>query len=147
MNPTISNESTIQNNTIDFLKQMGYIFITQEENARLRNGKLGEVLLRDILLEQLQEINSFDYKGVEYKFSPKNIAKAIDELNVPLNEGLMSANQKISDKLMLGTSYDEELIDGVKKAFHSITLILTIRQTIGFTLPKSIPSIATSLPR
>lgn len=117
MNPTISAESTIQHNTIDLLKQMGYTFITQEENARLRNGKLGEVLLRDILLEQLQEINSFDYKGVEYKFSPKNIAKAIDELNVPLNEGLMSANQKISDKLMLGTSYDEELIDGVKKSF------------------------------
>lgn len=117
MNPNISNESTLQNNTIDLLKKMGYIFISQEDNVRARNGKLGEVILKDILLEQLQKINGFEYKGVEYTFSPKNIAKAIEELNVPLNEGLMSANQKISDKLMLGTSYDEELIDGVKKSF------------------------------
>ncbi|MDY0402432.1 HsdR family type I site-specific deoxyribonuclease [Sulfurovum sp.] len=117
MNPNISNETTIQSNTIELLKKMGYIFIGQEENARLRGGKLGEVILKDILLEQLQKINGFEYKGVQYKFSPKNIAKAIEELNVPLNEGLMIANQKISDKLMLGTSYDEELIDGVKKSF------------------------------
>ena len=75
------------------------------------------MIFKDILLEQLQKINGFEYKGVQYTFSPKNIAKAIEELNIPLNEGLMSANQKISDKLMLGTSYDEELIDGVKKSF------------------------------
>lgn len=117
MNPNISNETTIQNNTIELLKQMGYTFMSQEENTRLRGGKLGEVILKDILLEQLQKINSIEYKGVQYKFSAKNIAKAIEELNVPLNEGLMNANQKISDKLMLGTSYDEELIDGVKKSF------------------------------
>ncbi|MDX9744884.1 MAG: type I restriction endonuclease, partial [Arcobacteraceae bacterium] len=117
MNPNISNETTIQNNTIGLLKKMGYTFISQEENVKLRAGKLGEVVLKDILLKQLQKINSIDYKGVQYKFSTKNIAKAIEELNVPLNEGLMSANQKISDKLILGTSYDEELIDGVKKSF------------------------------
>jgi type I restriction enzyme R subunit len=117
MNPNVSNETTIQNNTIELLKKMGYIFISQEDNSKVRGGKLGEVILKDILLEQLQKINNFEYKGVQYKFSPKNIAKAIEELNVPLNEGLMSANQKISDKLILGTSYDEELIDGVKKSF------------------------------
>ncbi|MDD3595835.1 HsdR family type I site-specific deoxyribonuclease [Sulfuricurvum sp.] len=117
MKQDIFAELTLQNNTIELLKNMGYTYISQEENVKIRNGKLGEVILKDILLEQLQKINGFEYKGVEYTFSPKNIAKAIEELNVPLNEGLMSANQKISDKLMLGTSYDEELIDGVKKSF------------------------------
>lgn len=117
MKQDIFAELTIQNNTVELLKKIGYIFISQEDNVRARNGKLGEVILKDILLEQLQKINGFEYKGVEYTFSPKNIAKAIEELNVPLNEGLMSANQKISDKLMLGSSYDEELIDGVKKSF------------------------------
>jgi len=34
-----------------------------------------------------------------------------------LNEGLMTANQKISDQLLLGNSYSEELSDGVKKSF------------------------------
>ncbi|MDD2267072.1 HsdR family type I site-specific deoxyribonuclease [Sulfuricurvum sp.] len=117
MKQDIFTELTLQNNTIELLKNMGYTYISQEENVRVRNGKLGEVILKDILLEKLQKINGFEYKGVEYTFSPKNIAKAIEELNVPLNEGLMSANQKISDKLMLGTSYDEELLDGVKKSF------------------------------
>ncbi len=91
--------------------------LTLDECLKLRDGKLNEVILKDILISQLQKINGFEYKGNAYTFSPKNIAKAIEELNVPLNEGLMSANQKISDKLMLGTSYDEELIDGVKKSF------------------------------
>ncbi len=112
-----TNESVIQHNTIKLLKSMGWTYISREDNITLRDNRLHEVILRDILLSQLQKINSFEYKGVEYKFSPKNISRAVEELNVPLNEGLNVANQKISDKLMLGTSYDEELADGEKKSF------------------------------
>ncbi len=76
-----------------------------------------QVILRDILLKQLQKLNGFEYKRTQYPFSAKNIARAIDDLNVSLNEGLMTANQKISDQLLLGNSYSEELSDGVKKSF------------------------------
>ena len=69
------------------------------------------------MVKQLQEINSFDYKGITYPFSSKNIARAISDLDESLNEGLMTANAKISDQLILGNSYQEELIDGVKKSF------------------------------
>lgn len=119
MHENIAAETNIQQNSINLLshKNVGYTYLTPDECLKLRDGKLNEVILKDILISQLQKINGFDYKGNAYTFSPKNIAKAIEELNVPLNEGLMSANQKISDKLMLGTSYDEELIDGVKKSF------------------------------
>ena len=119
MSENIAAETNIQQNSIDLLshKNVGYIYLSPDECLKLRDGKLNEVILKDILISQLQKINGFEYKGNAYTFSPKNIAKAIEELNVPLNEGLMSANQKISDKLMLGTSYDEELIDGVKKSF------------------------------
>lgn len=119
MNENIAAETNIQQNSINLLshKNVGYTYLTLDECLKLRDGKLNEVILKDILISQLQKINGFEYKGNAYTFSPKNIAKAIEELNVPLNEGLMSANQKISDKLMLGTSYDEELIDGVKKSF------------------------------
>lgn len=112
-----TNEKAIQNNTIELLKSMGYIFIPQEKNVSLRDGKLGEVILKDILVKQLQEINTFEYKGITYPFSSKNIARAISDLDESLNEGLMSANTKISDQLILGNSYQEELIDGVKKSF------------------------------
>ena len=110
-------EIVIQQNTIELLKSMGYVYISREDNTALRDKRLHEVVLKDVLLTQLQKINSFEYKGVEYKFSPKNISRAVEELNLPLNEGLSTANQKISDKLMLGTSYDEELSDGNKKSF------------------------------
>jgi type I restriction enzyme R subunit len=111
-----SGEMQIQKNTIDLLKSMGYTFISQEEIKEHRTNT-SQVLLKDVLLEQLQSFNSFEYKGNSYNFSPKNIAKAIDDLDVSLNEGLMTANQKISDQLLLGNSYIEELIDGVQKSF------------------------------
>lgn len=74
------------------------------------------VLLKDVLLFQLQKLDGFQYKGTYYPFSAKNIAKVIDDLDILLNEGLMTANQKITNQLLLGNSYSEELIDGVKKS-------------------------------
>lgn len=112
-----TDEDIIQQNTIELLKTMDWIYISREDNVNLRDNRLHEVVLKDILLEQLQKINSFEYKGVNYKFSPKNISRAVEELNMPLNEGLNATNQKISDKLILGTSYDEELADGDRKSF------------------------------
>jgi len=116
MTPNTS-EKTIQDNVIQLLDKMGYTYISRENNVKLRDGILSTVILKDILLEKLQEINSFEYKGVGYKFSSKNISRAVEELNMPLNEGLSTANQKISDKLMLGSSYEEELTDGNKKSY------------------------------
>ena len=115
MTPNTS-ETQIQNNTIDLLKNMGYIYISPEEMVEHRSSTR-QVVLKDVLLKQLQKLNGFEYKGREYKFSAKNIVRAIDDLDVPLNEGLMTANQKISDQLLLGNSYSEEPIVGVKKSF------------------------------
>ncbi len=111
-----TNEIQIQHNTIDLLKNMGYIYISPEEMTEHRSSTR-QVVLKDVLLKQLQKLNGFEYKGTEYKFSAENIARAIEDLDVSLNEGLMTANQKISDQLLLGNSYSEELIDGVKKSF------------------------------
>ena len=111
-----TNEKTIQANTINLLKNMGYTYISPEEMSQHRSST-NQVILKEILLKQLQKLNSFEYKGTQYPFSAKNIAKAVDDLDVSLNEGLMTANQKISDQLLLGNSYSEELSDGVKKSF------------------------------
>jgi len=110
-------EKQLQGNVIDLLKSMGYKYISQEENISIRNDKLSEVLLKYILVNQLQKINSFEYKGIKYPFSPKNIAQSVSDLDESLNEGLMTANAKITDHIILGSSYQEELIDGVKKSF------------------------------
>jgi len=111
-----TDEKAIQNNTIDLLKKMGYIYISPDDMPKYRASNR-QVLLKGILKEQLKRLNSFEYKGKKYAFSDKSIDKAIEDLNISLNEGLMSANQKISDQLFLGNSYIQELSGGVKKSF------------------------------
>ncbi len=111
-----TDERIIQENTIELLKSMGYTFINQEEIKKYRTNT-NQVILKDVFIEKLQSMNGFNYKNIDYKFSNKNIAKAYQDINYSLNEGLITANQKITDQLLLGNSYLEELVDGVKKSF------------------------------
>ncbi|OCR89940.1 deoxyribonuclease HsdR [Campylobacter fetus subsp. testudinum] len=116
MTPSTS-ENKIKQNCINLLQNMGYEFVSREQNVSLRDGKTSGVLLKKILIERLYEINGYEYKGQKYKFSPNNISKAIEDLDVSPNEGLMTANEKITNHLLLGTSYEESLEDGNKKSF------------------------------
>lgn len=119
MNDDITLEKNIQQNCIELLshKDFGYKFISKEENLALREHKTSNVLLKKILTERLYAINSYEYKGQNYKFGANNIAHAIEDLDVSLNEGLQVANENITNHLLLGTSYEENLDDGTKKSF------------------------------
>ena len=113
-----TSENKIQQNSINLLQSLGYKFISREENLKLRGGKTSEVLFREILTQKLGEINGYEYKGKRYKFSQSNVLKAVDELaGVSLNEGLMVANERITNLLLLGTSLEENLEDGTKRSF------------------------------
>lgn len=115
----ITLEQIIQQNCIDLLshKDFGYKFISKEDNLIFRENKTSAVLLKKILIERLYALNSYEYKGQNYKFSANNISKAVEDLDVSLNEGLIVANEKITNHLLLGTSYEENLDDGTKKSF------------------------------
>ena len=113
-----TSEYKIQQNSINLLQSLGYKFISREENLKLRGGKTSEVLFREILTQKLGEINGYEYKGKRYKFSQSNVLKAVDELaGVSLNEGLMVANERITNLLLLGTSLEENLEGGTKRSF------------------------------
>ncbi len=112
-----TNERHLQNNTIALLKAMGWQFITPKEMRDYRDNT-SQVVLKDILLKRLQVLNSFEYKNNRYLFSDKNLAKAIASIDVPLDEGLSRANQKITDQLLLGNAFEEVLSDGVRKSFN-----------------------------
>ncbi len=113
-----TSENKIQQNSINLLQNLGYKFIGREENLKLRGSKSSEVLFREILTKKLSEINGYEYKGKRYKFSQSSILKAVDELaGVSLNEGLMIANEKITNLLLLGTSLEENLEDGTRRSF------------------------------
>ncbi|KON85662.1 DEAD/DEAH box helicase [Sporosarcina globispora] len=105
-----------QRPAIDVLEKLDYVYIPSEDAERKR-GNLHNVLLKDVLEEQLREFNSYEYKGKTYKFSDSNIQQAMRDLDEPLTNGLIKANEKIFETLMLGRSYTEFLPDGSKKSF------------------------------
>ena len=106
-----------QNNVVELLKNLGYKYISPEECEVLREIRLKEVVLKDITRKKLMDINSFEYKGTERKFSKNNINKAIESLDMPLTEGLIKVNEKIYDELVMTKSLEEFLEDGSKQSF------------------------------
>ena len=114
----IANEmTTSQRPAIEVLQKLGYKYISEDENKKLRNNILTEVIFKDILAKKLNEINSYEYKGEKYKFSASTIGQAIKDLNEDLITGLISTNEKIYDLLTLGKSYQENMVDGTKRSF------------------------------
>ena len=114
----IANEvTTSQRPAIEVLQKLGYKYISEVENKKLRNYILTDVIFKDILAKKLNEINSYEYKGEKYKFSASTIGQAIKDLNEDLVTGLISTNEKIYDLLTLGKSYQENMVDGTKRSF------------------------------
>lgn len=114
----IANEmTTSQRPAIEVLQKLGYKYISEDENKKLRNNILTEVIFKDILAKKLNEINNYEYKGEKYKFSASTIGQAIKDLNEDLVTGLISTNEKIYDLLTLGKSYQENMVDGTKRSF------------------------------
>ena len=101
---------------IEVLKKIGYQYLPLEQVNQLRVN-LNEVLLRTVLEDKLKELNSYEYKGEVYKFNDSNIQQAIRDLDEPLTNGLVKANEAIYETLLHGRSYTEFLPDGSKKSF------------------------------
>lgn len=114
---TLFDERTIsQQPAINLLKGLGYQYMNTTQTEAMR-GNFYEVVLRTILEQKLRDLNSYEYKGVTYKFSETNIQQAIRDLDEALTDGLVKTNEKIFETLLLGRSYTEFLPDGSKKSF------------------------------
>lgn len=100
---------------LEVLRKLGYILLPLEKAEAMR-GNLYNVILKDILYDKLKELNSFEYKDKNYKFSEKNINQAIQDIDEALTDGLIKTNEKIYDSLILGRSYPERLpdVDGTR---------------------------------
>src|SRR5690554_1188096 len=113
-NCTESQDS--QTPALNLLQKLGWNYITPEKAVQERDGLFTSVLLEDILTNQLSKINSFEYKGEDYKFSTGSIQAAINTLKAVPDEGLSRTNEKIYDLLTLGKSFTET-IQGDSKGF------------------------------
>lgn len=116
-NNAYSENITSQQPAIELLQALGYTYISPE-NCTLQRGNQYDVLLKDVLRGQLRKLNKYSYAGVENEFSQNNIERAIEDLDLPLSEGLVRTSEKIYDLLLLGVSYPEIVGEGRHLSFN-----------------------------
>lgn len=102
---------------IEVLKKLDYTYISPDGISGLKRGKSTPILTK-ILEKKLKELNDYEYKGKVYKFNEEIIKKAIKDIDVPIIEGLVNANEKIYDMLMLGKAYEVFTVDGNKRSYN-----------------------------
>jgi type I restriction enzyme R subunit len=99
------------------LIKMGYTYLTPDEALQLRGGRTGNVLLEPIVKQQLEKINTIQYKGKEFPFSESNVAQAMVALReLPIQDGFIKANNTYYDLITLGKSLEQTVL-GDKKSF------------------------------
>lgn len=115
--PSFQEDHISQIPALQFLQNLGYAYLSPEEALRLRGGKSSAVLLEGVLETQLRKINCIQYKGGVHDFSDSNIQAGINALkDVPLQEGLIAANEAVYNLLTLGKAL-EQSIEGDKKSY------------------------------
>lgn len=116
MTPDFKEAPISQIPALRLLQQLGYSYLGPEEVAVERKGKLGRVLLEDVLARQLRRLNRISFKGKEVSFSEENIGKAIEALRDLPPEGIVKTSENAYDLLTLGKSLDQT-IEGETKGF------------------------------
>jgi type I restriction enzyme R subunit len=101
---------------LQVLVNLGYRYLSPAEGLTARGGKLGNVLLEEILREQLKKMNRIQHKGGSFLFSEENIQSAIQRLKNVKYDGLLKTNEAVYDLLTLGIAL-EQSIEGDLKSF------------------------------
>ncbi len=92
------------------LVALGWDYLPPAEGMAKRGGNQ-DVLLTPVLIDELRS-RKFTYRGKEYPLSPNAIDQIVRELASPaLNEGLMTANERLYNMLTLGIAVTE-FVDG-----------------------------------
>src|SRR3990172_6617302 len=105
------------------LINLGFNYLTPEQAVAERQGKVGGVLLEEILRNQIRPINRIQYRGEEYLFSEENIQSAIQKLKNVQWDGQQKTNEAVYDLLTLGTAL-EQTIEGDSKSFTLRYIVL-----------------------
>lgn len=101
---------------LQILINLGYQYLTTAEALAARGGRVGNVLLEEILREQLRNLNRIQHKGGSYLFSEENLQSAIQRLKNVKYDGLLKTNDAVYDLLTLGVAL-EQSIEGDLKSF------------------------------
>ncbi|EJU9868069.1 type I restriction endonuclease subunit R [Vibrio vulnificus] len=119
--PKFQEEYSAKLPALTLLINLGWSFLSPEHALAARSGKADEVVLRNVLRGELQK-RTFIFAGKSYPLSEKAIDNLIAEVCSPaLNEGLLTANERLYNHLLYGISVTE-FVDG-KKASPTVALI------------------------
>ncbi|MDF4623543.1 HsdR family type I site-specific deoxyribonuclease [Vibrio parahaemolyticus] len=119
--PKFQEEYSAKLPALTLLTNLGWSFLSPELALAARGGKADEVVLRQVLRSELKK-RTFTFAGKSYPLSEKSIDNLIAEVCSPaLNEGLLTANERLYNHLLYGISVTE-FVDG-KKANPTVALI------------------------
>ena len=119
--PKFQEEYSAKLPALTLLTNLGWSFLNPEQALVARGGKQDEVVLRSALRTELQK-RTFTFAGKEYPLSEKAIDNLVAEVCSPaLNEGLLTANERLYNHLLYGISVTE-FVDG-KRANPTVALI------------------------
>lgn len=120
--PSFQEAHISQIPAIQLLQQLGYSYLSSEEAAVERRGRMGRVLLEGVLAAQLKRLNRVRAKGRELAFDEGAIVRAVEALrDMPVNDGLGRTSEKVYDLLTLGKSIDQTVESETKG--HSVRYI------------------------
>ncbi len=104
--PKFQEEYSAKVPALQVLMAMGYRYLTPTRCLALR-GSERELILREVLIEQLQQYR-FTLGSREHALSANAIEQVVRDISTPaIQEGLLTANQRIYDQLMLGITVTE----------------------------------------
>ena len=119
--PKFQEEYSAKLPALTLLTNLGWSFLSPELALAARGGKADEVVLRQVLRGELQK-RTFTFAGKSYPLSEKAIDNLIAEVCSPaLNEGLLTANERLYNHLLYGISVTE-FVEG-KRANPTVALI------------------------
>ena len=65
---------------LQLLVEMGWNYLTPEECAMLRDGRMGAAILDPVLIQFIRDHGRFDFKGKTHAFTENAIANAVQSL-------------------------------------------------------------------
>lgn len=111
--PKFQEEYSAKLPALALLTNLGWSFLPPEKALKWRDNKLDEVVLKGELREQLSK-RRFNFAGQDHALSEGAIDNIISEICSPaLNEGLLTANEKLYNHFLYGISVTE-FVNGKK---------------------------------
>ncbi len=85
---------------VEMLINMGYKYLPTAELMRQRSDDTSYYLLKEIAADSLMRINDYEHHGQTLKFTEKDVAEAIDELENLQYEGLIDTSKTVYNTIM-----------------------------------------------